>query len=59
MKLHFFLKVELYMKTIMITKLWNAPFVMVKYNHIGNLVTMASEQPVMRVEQTGRSRNLQ
>jgi len=46
------------MKTLMITKLWNALFVTVKSNHIGNLVTMASEQPVIRVEQTGRSRKL-
>jgi len=59
MKLNFFfLKVESYMKTLMITKLWNALFVTVKSNHIGNHVTMASEQPVMCVELTGRSRNL-
>jgi len=38
------------MKTLMITKLWNARFVTVKSDRIGNLVTMASEEPVMCVE---------
>ena len=42
-------------RTLMITKRLNVQSVKTRFNHTGNHVTTESEQPVMCVEQIGRS----